>query len=124
MDPIANMIVAIKNGYLAKKEQAILPYSKFTFEVAKALEKEGFVGKVAKEGIKLTITLSYNATRPRLNEIKIVSKPGLRVYSKSKKIMSLKGGRGSYIISTPKGVMSGKDAKAKNLGGEVVCLAW
>ncbi len=124
MDPIANMIVAIKNGYLAKKEQTILPYSKFKLEVAKALEKEGFVGKVSKVEMKLTITLLYNADKPRLNEIKIVSKPGLRVYSKSKKIAALKAGKGSYIISTPKGVMSGKDAKAKNLGGEVVCLVW
>lgn len=124
MDPIANMIVAIKNSYLVNKEQAILPYSKFKFEVAKALEKEGFIGKVAKDGLKLTIEFLYDAKKPKLNEIKIVSKPGLRVYSKSKKIMALKGGRGSYIISTPKGVMSGKDAKKKNLGGEVVCLVW
>ncbi len=67
MDPIANMIVAIKNGYLAKKEQAILPYSKFKFEVAKALEKEGYVEKVAKEGninsaMLLELLKAYDAT--------------------------------------------------------------
>ena len=118
------MIVIIKNGYLAHKEQVSMRYSKFRLEVAKTLEKESFIGKVNKADSKITAELIYVANKPRLSEIKKVSKSGLRVYIKSKKIKSLKSGKGSYIISTPDGVMSGKEAKKKNLGGEVICLVW
>ena len=124
MDPIADMLVIIKNGYLAHKEQVSMRYSKFRLEVAKTLEKESFIGKVNKADSKITAELIYVANKPRLSEIKKVSKSGLRVYIKSKKIKSLKSGKGSYIISTPDGVMSGKEAKKKNLGGEVICLVW
>lgn len=124
MDSIANMITTIKNGYMAKKETVTVPYSKFRQEVAKALESGGYIGKVQKNELKLSISLIYRENKSRINEIKRVSKSGLRVYTKSKKIASLKGGRGTYIISTPKGVMTSENAKKKNLGGEVVCLVW
>lgn len=123
-DPVADMIVTIKNGYMAKKDQVILPYSKFKLEIAKSLEKEGFIAKVEKAENKVNIDLIYVENKPRISEIKRVSKPGLRNYIKSKKIQLLKGGRGTYIISTPQGIMSGKEAKKKNLGGEIVCLVW
>lgn len=124
MDPIADMIVIIKNGYLAKKDLVSMPFSKFKYELAKVLEKEGYVGKSKKEGTKLEIEMVYIEEKPKLHEIKKVSKPGLRVYIKSKKIQLVKGGRGVYIVSTPQGVMSSKDARKKNLGGEVICLVW
>ncbi|MEK7580718.1 MAG: 30S ribosomal protein S8 [Patescibacteria group bacterium] len=124
MDPIANMITTIKNGYMAKKETVTVPYSKFRQEVAKALESGGYIGKVQKNELKLSISLIYRENKSRINEIKRVSKSGLRVYTKSKKIASLKGGRGTYIISTPYGVMTSENAKKKNLGGEVICLVW
>lgn len=124
MDPIANMITTIKNGYMTKKEVVVVPFSKFRQNVAKALENEGFIGKVQKEEGKLSITLTYTDNEPKIHEIKKVSKSGLRIYTKSKKIKSLKGGRGVFIVTTPKGVMSGTDAKKKNLGGEVICLVW
>ncbi len=124
MDPIADMIVIIKNGYLAKKEAVTMPFSKFKQEIAKVLENEEYVGKSKKDGNLLEIALVYQDGKPKLHEIKKISKSGLRIYTKSKQIKSVKGGRGIYVISTPQGVMSGTEAKKKNFGGEVICQAW
>lgn len=124
MDPIANMIVQIKNGYMAKKDKVDIPYSKFKLEIAKLLESEGRVGKVKKDAHAINIELLYRDKAPAINEIKRVSKPGLRVYQKSKKIKQLKAGKGTIILSTPEGVMTAQAAKKKNLGGEVICLLW
>lgn len=124
MDPVADMIVIIKNGYLAKKEQVLVPYSKFKLEIAKAIEKETFIGSVNKDKNQIAIDLLYENGTPKITEIKKVSKLGRRFYTKSKHIKPIKGGRGSTIITTPKGVMSEKEAKKKNLGGEVICQIW
>ncbi len=124
MDPIADMIVIIKNGYLAKKEDVVMPYSKFKLQIAKLLEKEARIEKAEKDSNKLKLTLKYDKAKPAINEIKKVSKLGRRVYIKSKHIKSVKGGRGLTVISTPDGVMTDKDARKKNLGGEVICLIW
>lgn len=124
MDPIADMVVIIKNGYLAKKEQVLVPYSKFKLEIAKAIEKETFIGSVNKDKNQIAIDLLYENGVPKITEIKKVSKLGRRFYTKSKHIKPIKGGRGSTIITTPKGVMSEKEAKKKNLGGEVICQIW
>lgn len=124
MDPIADMLVAIKNGYMAKKSQVLVPHSKFKFEIARVLEKENFVGKVQMKDNLILVDIIYDNKNPRLNQIKKVSKLGLRIYIKSKNIKKIKGGRGITIISTPKGVMTGNDAKKKNLGGEVICQVW
>lgn len=125
MDPIADMLVIIKNGYLANKKQVSVPYSKFRFQVAKAISKSGFVGDVSKAENSLIINLIYkNDKKPRITEIKRVSKLGLRTYIKSKNISLIKGGRGESIISTSAGVMNGSEAKKKNLGGEIICRIW
>lgn len=125
MDPISNMLVSIKNAYMAKKDNLLVPYSKFKFAVAKVLEKEGYVGLVEKhKSGKIEINLVYQNQKPRLTEVKRISKLGLRVYTKSKNIKKVKGGLGITIISTPKGVMTGKIAKEKKLGGEVICQVW
>jgi len=125
MDSIANMIVTIKNGYLARKDEVVLPFSKFKFEVAKVLEKAGFVKKVTKSENNVKVELLYTEDKkPRITEIKKVSKQGLRIYTKSKNIRPVKGGRGVTVISTPKGVMTQKEAQKRNLGGEVICRVW
>lgn len=124
MDPIADMLVAIKNGYMAKKPKVVMPYSKFKLAVAKVLEKEKFVQSVVMEDKVIQIELIYENKKPKIETIKKMSKLGLRVYVKSKNIKSIRGGRGLVIVSTPKGVMSGKEAKAKNLGGELICHIW
>ena|SRR3990172_11503518 len=124
MDPIADMLVTIKNGYMAKKLHVSLPYSNFKFEIVKVLEKEKFVGKVNKKDTSLEIELLYNGKEAKIDHIRKISKLGRRVYFKSKQIHSLKGGRGTQIISTPQGVMAAQEAKKKKLGGEVICEVW
>lgn len=124
MDPVADMLVAIKNGYLAKKVQILVPFSKFKYEIAKVLENEKFVGKTAKKDNQILIELFYENGKPKITDIKRVSKLGLRVYEKSKNIKKIKGGRGILVITTPKGLMTGEQAKTKKLGGEVICRVW
>ncbi|MCR4324568.1 MAG: 30S ribosomal protein S8 [Candidatus Curtissbacteria bacterium] len=124
MDPIADMLVAIKNGYMARKQTVSMPHSKFKFEIAKVLEKSKFIASVQKTDTKLEVGLLYENNKPKLKEVKKVSKLGLRVYTKSKDIKSIKGGRGITIVSTPQGVMTGSDARSKKLGGEVICIVW
>lgn len=118
------MLIIIKNGYMAKKPAVSVPTSKFKLEVAKVLEKEGYVGKVTPAEKAIEIDLVYENKKPRITNIKKVSNPGLRVYKSSKAITSVKGGIGMTIVSTSKGVMSGVDAKNKKLGGEIICQVW
>jgi small subunit ribosomal protein S8 len=125
MDPIADLLITIKNGYMAKKSSVTAPYSKFRLAVAQVLEKEKFVGKVEKiDERTLNINLVYENDKPGITFVKKVSKLGLRVYSKSKSLKQVKGGRGLTIVSTPQGVMTGKEAKTKKLGGEIICQVW
>lgn len=124
MDPIADMLTVIKNGYMASKADVVVPYSKFKFSVAKVLAKEKFVGEVEKIESKIKITLLYEDQKPKMAQVSKISKLGLRVYTKSKNIKKVKGGRGIVLISTPKGVMTGDEARKTNLGGEVICEVW
>ena len=124
MDPVANMFVIIKNGYMANKVNVLVPYSKFKFDIVKVLEKQKFIGKISKKENKIEIDLLYENQKPKIQEIRKISKLGLRVYSKSIHINSVRGGRGLTIISTPEGVMTGAEARKKNLGGEVICQLW
>ena len=121
MDPVADMLVIIKNGYLAKKREVLVPFSKFKFEIAKVFEKEKFIDSVKKEDKKIKMNLSYPDNTPALSDVKRVSKLGLRIFVKSKNIPQIRGGRGMVVISTSKGVMTGKDAKSKKIGGEIIC---
>jgi len=118
------MFIIIKNGYMAKKPNVSVPLSKFKLEIAKVLEKEGYVGKVTTAERSIEIELLYENKKPRVTEIKKVSNPGLRIYKSSKAITSVKGGIGATIVSTSKGVMSGVEAKNKKLGGEILCQIW
>ena len=88
------------------------------------LEKEKFVGQVEKSDSKLKIVLLYENHKPKITQINKISKLGLRVYIRSKNIKKVKGGRGIVLVSTPKGVMTGNEAKKSNLGGEVICQVW
>lgn len=124
MDPVADMLVAIKNAYLVNKLQVSVPYSKFKMQICKVLEKEKFVSKIEKSDGKILIELGYGDGYRKMTQIKRVSKLGLRVYVKSKNIKNVKGGKGISIISTPKGVMTDNQARQKKLGGEVICEVW
>lgn len=124
MDPVSDMLVAIKNGYMAKKSSVAVPFSKFKQEIAKLLERENIVGKTTKENSHIMIELQYENQKPKITQIERISKLGLRVYKKSKNIKRVKGGKGITIVSTSKGLMTGDQAKAKKLGGEIICRIW
>lgn len=123
-DSVANMLTTIKNGYMAGKLEVLVPLGKHKLAIAKILSAAQFVGLVEKSGNIIKIELAYENQKPKIHDIKKVSKPGLRIYIKSKNIKKIKGGKGLILISTPQGVMSGGDARAKKLGGEVICKVW
>lgn len=124
MDPIADMLAAIKNAYMAKKPNLSVPYSNFKLAILKILQQEKIVSNVTKGDSRIKMDLIYKEGVPELREIKRISKLGRRVYIKTKDIKGVKGGHGFRVISTPKGVMSSRDAKSKKLGGEVICEIW
>jgi len=122
------MFNSIKNAQAVLKETVVIPFSNLKYEIAKILKKEGFIKEVEKKGrgVKriLEITLKYEDKKPVISDIARVSKPGQRIYFRSKKIRKVKEGYGISVISTPKGLMTNKDAKKAGLGGEMICVVW
>jgi len=128
-DPIADMLNRIRNAQAARKQMVDIPFSLIKFGIGKCLEKEGFIEKVAEKKKEkkrfFSIVLKYDKDgNPAITELKRISSPGQRIYRKKKEIRKVRGGRGISIISTPKGVMDGAQARAKDLGGEVICEVW
>jgi small subunit ribosomal protein S8 len=127
-DPIADMLTRIRNAVAARHPRVIIPASNMKIAIARILKEEGYVAdfavnRDAPQGT-LTITLRYVDRRPVLTQLKRISKPGLRVYTRRDGIPRVRGGLGTAIISTPRGVMSGRQAYQQGLGGEVVCYVW
>lgn len=128
-DPIGDLITRIRNGYSVHKRQIRAPYSIIKKNLATILVKEGYLKKVIVEGKKpqkkeLILKLKYPQQKPAITHIERVSKPSLRVYLQAKELKLLRGGFGMRILSTPQGLMTGREAKKKNLGGEVICQFW
>lgn len=129
-DPIANMISAIKNGYLSKRAEVIVPFSSYKQQIVKVLMEEKFLsGQEEKVDSKtkkkvLVLKLKYENKRPAISDIKQVSKAGLRVYVPYTKIPKVLGGLGISVLSTPTGVVSSRKAKKIHTGGEVICRIW
>ena len=127
-DPITDMLNQIKNAQAVQKTEVLIPSSKIKNEIATILSKEGFIGEVkkaTKENIKaLKISLKYDNGIPAIAGFKRVSKPGQRIYQGFSEIKKVHGGYGISIISTPKGLMTNKDARYKKLGGEVFFKIW
>ncbi len=128
-DPIADMLTRIRNAIMVKKEFVNVNYSKLCENIVKILKEQGFIKnyKTSFEGKKgvITIYLKYNEDKePVIHEIRRVSKPGLRKYINVKSIRPYKSGIGIRILSTNKGVLTDKDAKEKNVGGEILCEIW
>lgn len=128
MDPIADMLTSIRNAQAVLKETVKIPFSKFKFELAKVLEKNGFVKKVEKKGrgIKrvIEIKLKYEDKIPVISGLKKISKPGQRIYAGAAEIKPVRSGYGISIISTSKGLMTDKEVRKQNIGGEVICKIW
>lgn len=128
-DPIGDLITRIRNGYLVRQKRVRAPYSLIKENLVKILVKENYLKKIAVEGKKpqekeLVLELKYSKQEPAISYIERVSKPSLRVYLQAKELKSLRGGFGMRILSTSKGLMTDKEAKKKNHGGEVICQLW
>jgi len=124
-DPIADMLTRIRNAQGVEKTTVAMPSSKVKVAIAAVLKDEGYIDSfaVAEEGGKatLTITLKYYAGRPVIEHLKRESRPGLRVYKGKNDIPTVLNGLGVAIMSTPKGVMTDRKARAAGLGGELIC---
>lgn len=144
-DPISDMLTRIKNAYMARKDEVVLPYSKIKAAIADILKENGYLAAVKEEGgpaspsglptsprlcgtsrgagkkKDLRLKLNYRQNQPAMQDVKRVSKPGRRIYAASKELPSVLNGYGISIISTPKGIMTNKEARKMNVGGEIIC---
>lgn len=123
-DTIADLITRVRNAQRAKKELVAVPYSKMKSSICDVLVSEGYIQSVETEGKQkktLSIVLKYHEGRPVIENIKRISRPGLRIFKPTKDIPLVKNGLGICIISTSKGIMSDKKARQENCGGEIIC---
>jgi small subunit ribosomal protein S8 len=132
-DPIADMLTRIRNASAVKKHEVVIPMSKIKYEIAKILKVEGWITdlemiKTASKKNKYTVfddiklSLKYKKSgRPVITSIKRISKPGLRIYAGKNNLPVVLNNFGMAIISTPEGLMTNKEAKRRNLGGEIIC---
>ena len=126
VDPIGDMLTRIRNGQMRTLNKILIPFSKFRLKILEVLKKEGYIIDFylddKKDKIKsIIVVLKYFEGEPVIKEIKRVSKPGRRVYSRAVSIPKVKNGLGLAILSTSKGVMSDSEAIKNNLGGEIIC---
>lgn len=123
-DSVSDALTRIKNGYSVGRESVDLRYSKLILNIAKLLSKEGYLGKVEIADKDITVELKYNGKLPAVTDLKRVSRPALRVYKGVGELPRVMNGLGIAIVSTPKGIMSDKQARKIKMGGEVVALVW
>ncbi len=129
-DPIADMLTRIRNAQVAKHDSVMIPASKAKLAIAKILLDEGYVRSFEKiddgpqGSIKINLKYVNNKQQPVIAGLKRISKPGLRVYAKCEELPKVLGGLGVAIVSTSKGVMTDKNARSNNLGGEVLAYIW
>lgn len=128
-DPIADMLTRIRNGNDAKHKSVEIPASKIKAEIARTLLEEGYIKSfdVLEEGPqgKINVELKYGQNEEKvISGIKRISKPGLRVYAKNTEIPKVLGGLGIAIMSTSKGIMTDREARKAEVGGEVLCYVW
>jgi small subunit ribosomal protein S8 len=130
-DPIADMLTRIRNANTAMHDEVLMPCSKQKVALAKILEKEGYITgfSVAPStkgpGDVLTVSMKYSADRHRtISGLRRISTPGLRVYRKGNAVPRVLGGLGVAVLSTSQGLMTDRDARKRNVGGEVLCYVW
>jgi len=127
-DPIADLLSRIRNAAAVGKRQVVLPHSNIKQRVAEQLKEAGYLSDVkvieAKPQASLEIVINEDGASSTITEIVRLSKPGRRIYAKADEIPSIKSGRGIVLVSTSKGVMTGKAAKRLGLGGELICKVY
>jgi small subunit ribosomal protein S8 len=127
IDPIADMLTRIRNAGRALLPAVAMPHSKLKEGLAHILKKEGYVAEVTVEGTvkkTLKLRLKYEGKKCVIEGLKRVSKPGLRNYVGATEIPRVRGGLGVAVVSTSEGVMTGMEARKKNIGGELLCYVW
>jgi small subunit ribosomal protein S8 len=128
MDQISEMLTAIRNAQAVLKTTVVVPFSNFKQELAKLMEKEGFIEKSEKKGKKakktLEIGLLYKDGVSVISGLKRISKPGQRIYVDYSSLKPVKAGYGLSIISTSKGLLTNKEARKQRVGGELICEIW
>ena len=124
-DPISDCLTRIRNGLMRGKKVVNAPFSKFKHELISLFVKEGYLNSCEKISVDgkdvISISLKYVDEAPAIRELKRVSKPSLRKFSSASDLEQVKSGLGLYVLSTSKGLMSDKEAKSKNIGGEIIC---
>lgn len=126
-DPLSDMLTRIRNAQMVGKTDVLMPSSKLKVNVAKVLEAEGYIDGHSVDGdvkAQLTLRLKYFEGKPVITEIDRVSRPGLRNYSGKDGLPSVRGGLGVAIVSTSRGVMTDRAARAVGVGGEVLCTVF
>lgn len=128
-DPVGDFIIRLKNAGMVGKREVQVPYSKLKHAIADKLVESGFVGSAVKRGKKvaktLEITLKYDARGTHeIRGVQRISKPGRRLYIGVQEIFPVKYGKGKRILSTPAGILTGEEAKEKNVGGEELFIIW
>lgn len=128
MDTTANMLISLKNGGNAGKTTVIVPFSKLSAAIAKTLFNAGYIASYAKKtrakGDVLELGVSYVDTAPRIHDVKRISKSSRRVYFGVSDVKLVKNGRGLLVLSTPKGILTGDEARKEHVGGEALFEIW
>ncbi len=128
MDPIADMIIRIKNAGMAGLPMTSIPYSRMKHDIASVLEREGYVSSVTKRAKKarkhIEIGIKYEGKSPKIKNVDRVSKPSRRVYMGVKDMRPVRDGSGALILSTPKGIMTDKEARKNHIGGEALFIIY
>ena len=129
MDTLANMLVSMKNASAISKNTVVVPYSNIKYAIAQCLQNHGFIAGASKKTEKnnisvLEINLAYTSDGAKINDVKRISKPSRRGYMGVKDMRPVKNGHGMVVLSTPKGILSDKDAKKEQVGGEALFMIW
>jgi small subunit ribosomal protein S8 len=126
-DSLSDMITRIRNAHLVQKQDVFIPTTKMTLKVAEILQQEGFIQSFEETDTnQIQISLRYKESKaqPYITKLIRISKPGLRVYTNKNEIPKVLGGIGIALISTSQGIMTDRQARTKNIGGEVLCYVW
>lgn len=128
MDPIADMLISIKNAAHARKLHALVPYSKLKLAVANILVSEGYLTAITKRGKKskkfIELEIAYADKKPKITDVSRISGPSKRVYYGVSDMRPVKNGYGLLVLSTPKGILTGREAKKEHVGGEALFKIW
>ena len=129
MDPISDMLISMKNAAMVSKETVVVPFSKIKYAIAQCLKDSGFIANASKKTEKnnisvLEIQLSYTAAGSKIHDVKRMSKPSRRMYTAMKELRPVKNGHGITVLSTPKGILTDKQARKELVGGEILFTMW